>query len=338
MACISQQYLKSLTITENISELNNVQEIVIKESKFNSHKITPWRGNPFKKCEFRPEVWEQFIGQTEAKERAKTIIAKAHQGMKAHFLVDGIQGHGKTAFCELLAKDLKANVIKCIGKQVDEDYLVDIINKINASDNPYVMLFIDELDTIHPKILKILNPIIESFEYEGIYIKPFIFAGATINKHVLVKNNPDTLDRIPNQIKFSRYNEKEIYTILKQYKNQLYYKQEVLPAVLEVISKNCKYNPRLSIGLLEDYIVIQNIIEVLQNNKILKDGLTNIDFKILAVLYQSPKPLGVNCLALKSGLNPQEYERIYEPFLLEYGYINRIPSRIITDKGKELLQ
>ena len=58
------------------------------------------------------------------------------------------------------------------------------------------MFFIDELDTMDWKDLKILNPVIESYKIAGKKIKPFIFVGATINKHLLLDKNSDTLDRI----------------------------------------------------------------------------------------------------------------------------------------------
>lgn len=188
------------------------------------------------------------------------------------------------------------------------------------------------------KVIKVLNPIIEQFKISGKKIKPFIFAGATINKHELIKNNPDTLDRIPTHIKFERYNAKEIAQIVSQYQKQLYSQNSVPQEVIEVISNNAKFNPRTSISLLEEFIVENNISKVLHNSNIIKAGLTNIDIRILKILEQVGKRMGANALAMKAKLSQNEYVREYEPFLVEYDYINRIPSRIITEKGKELLK
>jgi len=315
------------------------QEVILKESKFQSSKIIPYKGKTVRKFEFRPATWKQFIGQEEAKERAKTIVKKSQKGMKTHFLVDGIKGHGKTTFVELIAKDLNAHIIKRIGKQIDEENLVEAINEINASKSNTVMFFVDEIDSMDWEVIKILNPIIESFEYEGIPIKPFIFAGATINKYLLVQNNPDTLDRIPAHIKFSRYNTKEISIILTQYQQQLYADYKITPEVIIQLSNNCKFNPRTAICLMEDYLVDNDLRKVLKNHKIIKDGLTDIDIKILNILSKESAPIGANCLALICGLGQKEYEKVYEPFLLEYGYINRRPrGRIITEKGREILK
>ncbi|MGD2071948.1 MAG: Holliday junction DNA helicase RuvB C-terminal domain-containing protein [Candidatus Thorarchaeota archaeon] len=338
---IYEQHLKDLEeaskmVVENFED--SPMEVVIKPDQLDINKIKEYKGEGFRKFEFRPQKWEQFIGQHEAKERAKTIIKKIKKGLKSHFLVDGIKGHGKTTYCELLAKDIHAHFIKRIGKQINIDNIVDIINEINTSDKQYVIWFVDEFDTMDKKVIKVLNPIIESFEISGKQIKPFIFVGATINKHILLKNNPDTLDRIPTHIKFKRYTEDEIKQILNQYIKQLYSAEQIELLAINHIARNCKFNPRTSIALLEEYIVEKDIKKVLLNCHILKDGLNEHDIKILRILNQSQKPIGANCLALKCGLSQDEYLREFEPYLLEYNYINRVPSRIITDKGKQILE
>ena len=312
--------------------------ITIKENSVDISRIKEYTGNTFKQFEFRPQKFTQFIGQEEAKERAKTIIKKARRGIKAHLLVKGIQGHGKTVYIEIIAKELGAKLIKRIGKQVNEDDIINIINEINEAKEDYIMLFIDETDTMDWKILKIFNPIIESFELAGKKIRPFIFAGATINKHKLLKTNPDTLDRIPHHIDFARYNGSEIIQIIQQYKNQLYPDTNIDYKILNIISQNCKYNPRIAIlSLLEDYIVEKDIEKVLKNHKIIKDGLTETDIKILQVLKDSKRAKGANALAMASKLSEKEYTIEYEPYLYEENLIDRIPQRVITEKGKELL-
>ena len=328
------------------TEENNIEQgtqdkplqVQIKDNKLDSSRIVEYQGEAVKQFEFRPQNFSQFISQEDAKAIAKTIMKKAERGIRSHFILSAIKGHGKTTFVELLAKHLGAKLIQRIGKQVDEDSLVDIINEINTSEEKHIVFFIDEIDTMDWKILKVLNPIIEQFKINGKQIKPFIFAGATINKHVLVKNNPDTLDRIPHHIHFHRYKAEDIAKILRQYQAQLYSEEKVADTIINTIALNAKFNPRTSICLLEDYIIEQNMKQVLQNNRIVKDGLNMIDIQILKVLNQSTKAMGANAVALKVGLSPNEYTREFEPFLYEFGYINRVPSRVITDKGKQLLE
>ncbi len=330
--------LRPVEDIETTTTSNEPQEVIIKNSKLNLDNIPSWEGEEHKKFEFRPRTFNEFIGQENAKERARTVLRKIRRKMKGHFIIDGIKGHGKTSFVNLIANNLNARVIERIGKQIDEENLEGIIREINESVEEHVILFIDEIDTMNWKMVKLLNPIIESFKINGLRIKPFIFASATINKHILIKNNPDTLDRIATHIKFTRYNSTEIGQILAQYKNQMYATENISSNVIEQISKNCKFNPRTSIGLLEEYVVEKNMNRVLKNCGVIKNGLTERDIQILSILKKSSKALGANCLALKSGMSQNEYLREYEPFLLEYDYVNRTPSRIITDKGKKLLE
>lgn len=320
------------------NENDEVLKVEVQNPKFDTSKIIEYKGEGIKKFEFRPQTWKQFIGQEKAKARAKTIKKKALKGIRCHFLVDGIQGHGKTTYVELFAKDLGAKLIQRVGKQVEPEDLLNVINEINTCKEEHVIFFIDEIDTMDWKTIKILNPIIEQFKINGKQIKPFIFVGATINKHILKNNNPDTLDRIPHHIKFVRYSSEEIATILNQYKTQLYPNENIKENIISIISKNSKFNPRTSIALMEDYIVNQNINKILEDNRVVKDGLTDIDIKILNALNTATRAMGANALGQRCGLSQKEYVTEFEPFLVEYDYINRVPSRVITDKGKQLLK
>ena len=76
----------------------------------------------------------------------------------------------------------------------------------------------------------------------------------------------------------------------------------------------------------------------MKNSKIVKYGLTEFDIQILEALSKSTRAMGANALAQKCKLSQNEYLREFEPFLVEYEYVARVPSRIITEKGKKLLQ
>ena len=313
--------------------------VILKQPKFDTSKIKSYEGGEQKAFEFRPQTWKQFIGQEEAKDEVQTIIKKVKRGIKGHILVNGIRGHGKTSFIELLAKNLNAKLIEKVGKQMeDPETLVNVINEINESKEEYVIFFIDEIDTMKWQTLKMLNPIIESFKIDGKKIKPFIFASATINKHILKTKTPDTLDRIPHHIVFKRYSSQEIAKIVKQYTEQLYPDDVVSEEVIRTISENCKFNPRTAISLLGNYIVENNITKVLKTARVVKDGLTDIDIKILTVLNNASRPMGLNAVAGKVGLSPKDYSTEYEEFLYEYNYINRVPSRVIGEEGKKILK
>jgi len=327
------------TVIDEYETPDETPSVILKQPKFDTSKIKSYEGKEQRAFEFRPQTWEQFIGQEEAKDEVQTIIKKVKRGIKGHILVNGIRGHGKTSFIELIAKNLNAKLIEKVGKQMeDPETLVNVINEINESKEEYVIFFIDEIDTMKWQTLKMLNPIIESFKVDGKKIKPFIFASATINKHILKTKTPDTLDRIPHHIIFKRYSSQEIAKIVRQYKEQLYPEDIVSEEVLQTISENCKFNPRTAISLLGNYIVENNITKVLKTARIVKDGLTDMDIKILKVLNDAPRPMGLNAVAGKVGLNPKDYSTEYEEFLYEYNYINRVPSRVIGEEGKKILK
>ena len=71
-------------------------------------------------------------------------------------------------------------------------------------------------------MIKMFNGIVESFQISGKAIKPFLFACATINKNILVKNNPDFLDRLQHHINFTRYSVDELTAIITQVYRRLY--------------------------------------------------------------------------------------------------------------------
>lgn len=320
------------------NEEDEKQSVILETPSFNINKIKEYKGEVIKKFEFRPRNFKEFISQDEAKERVKIIIPQIKRGMKGHIFISSCAGMGKTTFINIFAKELNAKVINRIGRMVEEEELLKIINEINTSEEKYIVLFIDEIETCNPKILKILNPIIESFEIANKRIKPFVFCCASINKHSLITTNPDLLDRITNHIPFKKYSKEDIIKIIKQYKNQLYKEEIVSEEVYKIIANNGKFNPRISIPLLEKYITIKDINKVLKSMRIVKNGLTEKDIEILKILNNSPKPMGENALAIKARLNRKEYALEFEPFLFQEDYINRIPSRIITKKGKELLK
>ena len=323
------------------TELKIEQEplkVEIKPSNIDVSRIKEYTGEGVKSFIWYPQTWEQFIGQIEAKEQAKTIIKKARKGIRCHTIISAIQGHGKSTYIRLLTISLGARLIERVGKEINEDTLVDIINEINLCPEEQVIFFLDEIDTTDWKVLKLLNPCLQDFKISGKKIKPFCFCCATINKDLLIKTNPDLLDRIPHHIQFKRYTTEEIATIIKQYVFHLYPNEYISEEIVKTISENCKVNPRLSLGITEDFIVTQSIQKTLKDRRIVKDGLTEIDIKILQVLNQATKPMGANALALRVGLSQSQYEREYEPFLYEFSYIDRTPSRTISEKGLTVLK
>ena len=128
--------------------------------------------------------------------------------------------------------------------------------------------------------------------------------------------------------------------IVKELVNE-YLKEKEIKAMqekdLETISKNSRLTPRIAINLLKSSLV-GGVEFALRANRIIKEGLTDIDFKILETLANSTKPIGEEALALTIGLTRSKYRDLYEPYLLSQGYIRRtLRGRIITEKGKTII-
>jgi len=323
---------------DHLSQEDKPTKVILKDNNIDTSLIKEYEGEISPTFTWYPKTLKQFVGQEEAKEQANIICEKMKRNIKAHLIISALQGSGKSTFIKLLANKLNAHLIERVGKQIEPDSLIDIINEINTCEKEYVVFFLDEIDSTDPKVIKILNPILQDFKINDKQIKPFLFGSATINKDVLIKNNPDTLDRIPHHIQFKRYTIEELNLILNQYISQLYSDEKIKLEDVREIAKNCKYNPRLGLSILEDYIITKNTNKTLKNRRIIKNGLTEIDIQILKVLNESQKSMGANAVALRVGLTQKQYEREFEPFLYEFGYINRTPSRVITEKGKELLK
>lgn len=324
------QKQKSLEV-ENVDPMR----VIVEPQKLDLSKIGGGSGE-IKKFEFRPQTWEQFIGQKNAKARVPVIIEFFKRGMPSHVALTGLQGHGKTSYIQLLAKTMEAHFIPRIGNTVTLETLPEILNEINASTKPCVF-FVDEIDTMETEMIKLLNPVVEEFKISDKKINPFIFACATINQDRIAEKNPDFLNRLQHKIDFVRYTVEELMLIAKQVHDQLYQDAPVTPEQLHTLALNCKYNPRNIINLLRYLVVDGNITHVLEINEIIKDGLTITDAKILEYLASSKKAIGSNAIAIKCGMRQRRYEVEWEPFLFEFGYLNRTPSRVITDKGREFL-
>lgn len=323
----------------DIDDDDKPQELTIKEATFDVSKIKSYTGEKIiDKATFRPQTFDQFIGQENNKKRILLNIDKIKMGIKTHFFFDAIQGHGKTTMAYLIAKELDAKIIERVGQQICDEDLVNIINEINASKEKYVVFFIDEIETLKPKFCKTLNTILEDFNVAGKDVKPFIFIGATINKYLLMKRSPDTLDRISAQIRFNRYTKEEIERIMIQYSQKLYSKYEIPANAIYKIASNCKFSPRISTDMLGDYVVIKDADKLLEYRDIVKDGLTGLDVKIIKVLQSNVKPMGAEALSQKVGITTNDYIKIYEPYLVEMNYIQRTPRRQIDVKGVKLLE
>jgi Holliday junction DNA helicase RuvB len=202
------------------------------------------------------------------------------------------------------------------------------------------ILFVDEIHSLPKEMAEFMYPLLEDFMLPigNIKVRPFIFIGATTEKNTLQKKFSPLVDRCGCDVLLEHYNPEDIKQILKQYNAQTY-KQEIPEEIYDALSKNTRFNPRISISLFDDYMVCRSINQVLQAHRIIKNSLTTNDVLILEHLLEIGKPVGVETLAIIIQQTKEDYIGLVEPFLIQQGYISRTArGRVITEKGKTLLQ
>jgi Holliday junction DNA helicase RuvB len=288
---------------------------------------------------YRPETFEQYISQDKAKDKAKLTIELINKGFPRHFLLMGNAGYGKTTLAGIIAKNLGFNFNVYVGSNFTIDTMNDFLVKNQDSELPNV-LFIDEMAELKKDVLTYMLPIIEDYKVNNLNLRKFILIGATTDTYVLSKRCSPFLDRIHCKIYLEDYSTEDIKKLLKQYNDQIH-KVNVLEEDYDIISRNVRYCPRIAISTF-DYFVATNgdLNKVLKMSRIISEGLTDIDIKILNHLKETNgKAIGMEALAIIGNQTRQEYQELTEPYLLRQGLLSRTSrGRILTNKGLLFLQ
>jgi Holliday junction DNA helicase RuvB len=288
---------------------------------------------------YRPTTFEQYISQEKAKDKAKLTIELVKKGFPRHFLLMGNAGYGKTTLAGIIAKTLGFNFNVYVGSNFDIETMNNFLVKNQDSKLPNV-LFIDEVAEMDKKTLTYSLPIIEDFKLNGMELRKFILICSTTDTWLISKRCKPFLDRIHCQIYLENYSAEDIKQLLKNYNNQIH-RANISDEQYDIISKNVRYTPRIAISTF-DYLIATNgdINRVLRMSRIIREGLTDIDVKILNHLKEvNGKPIGMETLAIISNQTRQEYQELTEPYLLRMGLISRTSrGRILTNKGLLFLQ
>jgi Holliday junction DNA helicase RuvB len=288
---------------------------------------------------YRPETFDEYISQEKAKDKAKLTIELINKGFPRHFLLMGNAGHGKTTLAGIIAKTLGFNFNVYVGSDFDIETMNDFLIKNQDSKIPNV-LFIDEMAELKKEVLTYMLPIIEDFKLNGIELRKFILIGATTDTWLLSKRCQPFLDRIHCKIYLEDYKAEDIKKLLIQYNNQIH-KANITQEDFNIISRNVRFTPRLAISMFDYYIATNGDLDrVLKMNRIIKDGLDDIDVRILKHLADTNgKPIGEEALSIIANMTRAEYKELREPYLMRQGLLSRgARGRILTDTGKLFLQ
>ena len=292
----------------------------------------------------RPKTLSEYIGQTKVKENMKIYIeaAKKREEPLDHVLLYGPPGLGKTTLANIISHEMNSNLKITSGPAIEKPGdLAALLTNLS----PFDVLFIDEIHRLNKSVEEILYPALEDFTLDIIIGKgpsarsirldlpKFTLIGATTRAGALTT---PLRDRFGIVERLELYNSEDLTTIVKRSAN-------ILDIVIEndaaiEIAKRSRGTPRIANRLLKrvrDYALVMGngtitleIAKIALNKLDIDDmGLDSIDRRLLNTLiekYQG-KPVGIETLATTLGEEVTTIEDVYEPYLIQIGYISRTP-------------
>ena len=292
----------------------------------------------------RPTSLDDYIGQAKVKEALRVYIkaAKSRNESLDHVLLYGPPGLGKTTLSHIIANELGSQFKVTSGPAIEHAAdLAAILTNLNQND----VLFIDEIHRLNKTVEEILYPAMEDFALDFIVgkgpsarnmrlkIKPFTLIGATTRAGMLT--NP-LRDRFGVMCRLELYSAEELQIIIKRSAKILGVKIDDDAA--NEIAKRSRGTPRIANRLLKrvrDYAqvigeghVTKNIADkTLQVMEIDELGLDTIDRKILFTIINKfgGGPVGLDTLSATISEDATTIEDVYEPYLLQLGFISRTP-------------
>lgn len=306
----------------------------------------------------RPQVFDEYIGQTDVKENIKVFVtaAKMRNTSLDHVLLYGPPGLGKTTLSHIIANELGVNIKTASGPTIEKS---GDLAAILSTLEPYDVLFIDEIHRIPRYIEEILYSAMEDFKLDivigtegqsrniNIDLPPFTLVGATTRAGDL---SSPLRDRFGITCKLNYYTTEELKTIVKRSARVL--NLNIDDKAAEIIAKRSRRTPRIANRLLKrvsDFALVKglDVINESITNESLKrlnvdeSGLDKTDIEYLESLINkfNGGPVGIESIAASIGEEQTTIEDVIEPFLLQEGFIKRtIRGRQVTDKTYEYLR
>ncbi|HHZ03199.1 MAG TPA: Holliday junction branch migration DNA helicase RuvB [Tissierellia bacterium] len=301
----------------------------------------------------RPQRLSQYIGQNKVKEVLNIFIesAKMRGQPLDHVLLSGPPGLGKTTLANIISNEMGVNMRVTSGPAIERaGDLAAILTNLNEND----VLFIDEIHRLHKSVEEVMYPALEDFALDIIIGKgpsarsirldlpKFTLIGATTRSGMLASPLRDRFGVMCNLDFYEPEDLKEI--VLRSAK---ILDVEIDEKGAEEIAKRSRGTPRIANRLLKrvrDYAIVkgQGKIDYDTANKALKMleideiGLDKLDRRILNTIidYYNGGPVGLDTLAASIGEEKGTIEDVYEPYLLQIGYLNRTPrGRVVSELG-----
>lgn len=298
----------------------------------------------------RPATLKEYIGQETVKENLHIFIeaAKMRKEPLDHVLLYGPPGLGKTTLSTIIANEMGVNIRTTSGPAIErQGDLAAVLTALEPGD----VLFIDEIHRLHRAVEEVLYPAMEDFYLDIVIGKeetarsirldlpPFTLIGATTRAGYL---SAPLRDRFGVMSRLDYYTETDLELIVKRTADL--FTVEIANEAATELAKRSRGTPRIANRLLRrvrDYAQVQGdgtitmetankALEMLQVDRL---GLDQIDHKILLGIITKFKggPVGVDTIAALIGEETHTVEDVYEPYLLQIGFLQRTPrGRAVT--------
>ncbi len=298
----------------------------------------------------RPQSLAEYIGQRELKEVLQIAIQAAQSRSEAldHLLLYGPAGLGKTTISLILATEMGVNckITSAPALERPRD-IVGLLINLRAGD----VLFIDEIHRLSRMTEELLYPAMEDFRLDittgkgqtakirSLPLQPFTLVGATTRVGALTSPLRDRFGFV-QRLRF--YEPEELAEIVLRTAEIL--KTEITPDAAAEVAQRARGTPRIANRLLKrvrDFAQVKATgtisqavaIEALELFNVDPCGLDWTDRRLLSVMIENFNggPVGVETMAAATGEDAQTIEEVYEPYLLQIGYLNRTPrGRVAT--------